>query len=67
MFITHIYNKDFDTLRKVKVIGSLSQTISGAKVKVKQIPGATEFAIYKQYELMAFSNGSLTKFQGEKS
>ena len=64
MLITHIYNKDFDTLDKVKVIGSLSQAISGAKVKVKQIPGATDFAIYRQYNLLAFSEGALVKMQG---
>lgn len=63
MFITHIYDKDFNTLNKTKVIGSLTQAIAGAEVKVKQIPNAIEFSIYQGYELKAFSEGALVKMQ----
>jgi len=65
MFITHIYDKDFNTLNKTKVIGSLTQAIAGTEVKVKQIPNAREWAIYKGYELKAFSEGALVKMQNK--
>jgi len=65
MFITHIYDKDFNTLNKTKVIGSLTQAIAGAEVKVKQTPHAREFSIYKGYELKAFSEGALVKMQNK--
>ncbi len=52
MYLIHIYDKDFNQIRKIKAIGSLDQITEGSKVKLNQIPKAKYIHIYKGLDVV---------------